>query len=83
MTIGDWRLVTDQLMHDMGALMGEMTQEGTLVRTAGLRPTREGVRVRLSKGQLSTSDGPFTETKEVIGGRAFGHALNARYNRQP
>ncbi len=55
MTIGDWRLVTDQLMHDMGALMGEMTQEGTLV----------------------------TETKEVIGGRAFGHALNARYNRQP
>ncbi len=63
--------VTDQLTHDMGVLMGEMTKDGTLVRTAGLRPTREGVRVRLNGGQLSTSDGPFTETKEVIGGYAL------------
>lgn len=62
---------SEQLMHDMGVLMGEMTKEGTLVRTAGLRPTREGIRVRLSNGQLSTSDGPFTETKEVIGGYAL------------
>ncbi len=62
---------SEQLMHDMGVLMGEMTREGTLVRTAGLRPTREGIRVRLSDGQLSTSDGPFTETKEVIGGYAL------------
>ena len=29
----------------MGVLMGEMTKEGTLVRTAGLRPTREGVQI--------------------------------------
>ena len=63
--------VTDQLMHDMGVLMGEMTKDGTLVRTAGLRPTREAVRVRLNGGQLSKSDGPFTETKEVIGGYAL------------
>ena len=62
---------SEQLMHDMGVLMGEMSKEGTLVRTAGLRPTKEAVRVRLSRGQLSTSDGPFTETKEVIGGYAL------------
>ena len=62
---------SDQLMQDMGKLMGEMTRDGTLVRTAGLRPTKEGRRVRLSKGRLSTVDGPFVETKEVIGGFAI------------
>jgi hypothetical protein len=62
---------SEQLMHDMGKLMDEMTREGTLVRTAGLRPTKEGARVRLRKGRLSTVDGPFTETKEVIGGFAI------------
>jgi hypothetical protein len=62
---------SDQLMTDMGALIEEMTREGTLIRTAGLRPTKEGVRVRLRKGgALTTLDGPFTETKEVIGGYA-------------
>src|SRR5687767_10270813 len=60
-----------QLMDDMGKLIDEMTREGVLIRTAGLRPTAEGVRVRLQKGQLSTVDGPFTETKEVIGGFAI------------
>ena len=63
---------SEQLMQDMGKLIDEMTREGSLVRTAGLRPTKEGKRVRLRKGgQLSTIDGPFTETKEVIGGFAI------------
>jgi hypothetical protein len=62
---------SDQLMQDMGKLIEEMTRAGTLVRTAGLRPTKEGRRVRLSKGRLSTIDGPFVETKEVIGGFAI------------
>jgi hypothetical protein len=67
---------SQQLMDDMGRLIDEMTREGTLVRTAGLRPTREGKRVRLRKGQLSTVDGPFTETKEVIGGFAIIEAAS-------
>lgn len=62
---------TEQLMADMGKLMEEMTQAGVLIDTAGLRPTSEGVRVRLRDGELSTTDGPFTETKEVIGGYAI------------
>jgi hypothetical protein len=41
------------------------------VRTAGLRPTKEGVRVRSRRGALSVTEGPFTETKEVIGGYAI------------
>ena len=62
---------SEQLMSDMGKLIEEMTRDGTLVTTAGLRPTAEGVRVRLREGRLSTTEGPFAETKEVIGGYAI------------
>jgi len=63
---------SEQLMADMGQLIEELTGTGQLVSTAGLRPTSEGVRVRLQRGgKLSVVDGPFTETKEVIGGYAI------------
>jgi hypothetical protein len=62
---------SEQLMRSMGTLIDEMTRDGVLIRTAGLRPTAEGARVRLRQGKLSTIDGPFTETKEVIGGFAI------------
>jgi hypothetical protein len=62
---------SEQLMSDMGALIEEVTRTGQLVTTAGLRPTSEGLRVRLRRGKLSMTDGPFTETKEVIGGYAI------------
>src|SRR5260221_7441220 len=62
---------SEQLMSDMGKLMEELTRTGRLISTAGLRPTSEGVRVRLRRGKLSKVDGPFTETKEVIGGYAI------------
>jgi hypothetical protein len=61
---------SEQLMTDMGKLIEEMTRNGTLVSTAGLRPTAEGARVRQRHGKQSVTDGPFTETKEVIGGYA-------------
>ena len=64
-------VVTPKLMEDMGRLMEELTKSGALVDTAGLRPTAEGVRVRLSGGRTSVIDGPFTETKEVVGGYAM------------
>ena len=62
---------SEQLMSDMGRLIEVMTRTGRLISTAGLRPTSEGVRVRLRRGKLSSVDGPFTETKEVIGGYAI------------
>ena len=62
---------SEQLMTDMGKLLDEMTRSGKLVSTAGLRPTSEGVRVRLRNAKLSRTDGPFTEAKEVIGGYAI------------
>jgi hypothetical protein len=62
---------SEQLMTDMGKLIDEMTRKGVLIHTAGLRPTSEGARVRLRGGKLSTIDGPFVETKEVVGGFAI------------
>ena len=62
---------SERLMNEMGKLMDEMIRAGALISTAGLRPTAEGARVRSRYGRLSTTDGPFTETKEVIGGFAI------------
>ena len=62
---------SERLMHEMGKLIDEMTKSGVLLDTAGLRPTSEGVRVKLSGGNTSVVDGPFTEAKEVIGGFAI------------
>jgi hypothetical protein len=44
---------------------------GILVDTGGLLPSKEGVRLRLTKGKLAVTDGPFTESKEIIGGWAI------------
>lgn len=70
------RVPSEKLMNDMGKLIDEMTRDGVLIRTAGLRPTAEGTRVRLRGGQLSTTDGPFTESKEAIGGFAILEATS-------
>ena len=55
----------------MGSLFEEITKAGVMLDTAGLTPTSEGTRVTWSGGKLSYTDGPFTETKEVIGGYAI------------
>ncbi|WP_394433479.1 YciI family protein [Streptomyces sp. SGAir0957] len=62
---------SDELMQRMGALLEEMTKAGVLLDTAGLTPTAQGRRVHYDKGEISVTDGPFTETKEVVGGYAI------------
>lgn len=52
----------------MGALLEEITKAGVMLDTAGLLPTSEGTRLSWSGGKISYTDGPFTETKEVVGG---------------
>jgi hypothetical protein len=63
--------VPKALMEAMGEFVGESMKRGILKDTAGLKPTSDGFRIRLSQGQLKVSDGPFTEAKEVIGGYAL------------
>jgi len=45
-----------------------------MIDTAGLQPTKKGKRVRLNGGKITVLDGPFTETKEVVGGYALVEA---------
>ncbi|MEU5398848.1 YciI family protein [Streptomyces sp. NPDC005963] len=52
----------------MGALLEEITKAGVMLDTAGLTPSAEGTKVTWSGGKLSYTDGPFTESKEVVGG---------------
>jgi hypothetical protein len=59
------------LMEAMGRFVEDGFKSGVLKDTAGLKPTAEGFRIRSNKKRLTVSDGPFTETKEVIGGYAL------------
>jgi hypothetical protein len=55
----------------MGKLIDEMTEAGTLIATEGCLPSALGARVRRSSGKVVVTDGPFVETKEVVGGFAI------------
>jgi hypothetical protein len=59
------------LMEAMGKYVQKSLKDGTLVETGGLLPSKEGFRLRLAGGKLTVTDGPFTESKEVIGGWAI------------
>ena len=48
-----------------------MTKAGVLLGTEGCLPSATGARVRLSNGKLTVTDGPFTESKELIAGFAL------------
>ena len=60
-----------ELMDGIAKLGAETAGAGQLVETGGLLPSATGARVRLSRGKLTVTDGPFTEAKELIGGYAI------------
>jgi hypothetical protein len=59
-----------ELMDAIAKLGEEAVKAGTMVETGGLAPTAMSTRVRLSRGQVTAIDGPFTVAKEVVGGYA-------------
>jgi hypothetical protein len=59
------------LMDAMAKIGQEAVQSGAMVESGGLAPTAKSTRVRLSGGQISAIDGPFTEAKEIVGGFAI------------
>ena len=59
------------LMQAMDVFVQRLIREGAFVDGGGLKASREGVRMRLAKGKLTVLDGPFTETKEIVGGYAI------------
>jgi hypothetical protein len=54
----------------MGALIGEMMQAGVLMDTGGVMSGGASMRVRRAGSHVTVTDGPFTESKEVVGGYA-------------
>ena len=56
------------LMEGVGRVVEEMTRAGVLLVAEGVRPSSEGARVTVSGGRRTVTDGPFAETKELIGG---------------
>jgi hypothetical protein len=59
-----------ELMEAIGKLGEESAKAGTMLGMGGLKETGAGARVRLADGEVTVSDGPFTEAKEIIGGYA-------------
>jgi hypothetical protein len=58
-------------MASMQKLIEEGMKAGWLLATEGCLPSAKGARIRSSAGKISVSDGPFLETKELIGGFAL------------
>jgi hypothetical protein len=58
------------LMSAIDQFVAASLKDGTLVSTGGLAPSAAGVRVRIGGRKLTVTDGPFSESKEVIGGYA-------------
>ena len=53
-------------MERMGVFIEEVTKAGVMLATDGLHPSAKGKRVKLSNGKVTVTDGPFTESKELI-----------------
>ena len=63
--------VPASLYEEMGKFIEETTKSGNFVAGAGLQPSSAGSRVRLKSGKISVIDGPFAESKEIVGGYAI------------
>ena len=62
---------TQEEMDKMGKLIEDGFKTGYLLAAEGCMPSATGARVRRSSDKLTVTDGPFTESKEVIGGLAI------------
>ncbi len=57
-----------ELLTAMGKFNEELVKAGVMLAGEGLHPTSKGKRVRFSGGKHTITDGPFTESKELIAG---------------
>ena len=56
------------LIEAMGEFIGDYTKKGKFIDGAGLKSSHKGKKVQLRGGKLHVVDGPFTESKELVGG---------------
>jgi hypothetical protein len=57
-------------MAEMGRFIEEVSRAGVLLETGGCLPSSAGARVRSAGGKVTVTDGPFTESKELVAGYA-------------
>jgi hypothetical protein len=57
-----------EILTEMGRFNEELVRSGVMLAGEGLHPSSRGVRVRFGGGKSVVTDGPFTETKELIAG---------------
>jgi hypothetical protein len=59
---------SEQLLTEMGQYNEELVKAGILLAAEGLHPSSKGARVQFSGSNRTVTDGPFTETKELVAG---------------
>ncbi len=59
---------TERELTEMGKFNEELAKAGVVLAMDGLQPTSKGARIRFSGGKTTVTDGPFTESKELIAG---------------
>jgi len=62
------RFPSDEVVQGVGKLMDDLTKAGVLLVGEGVHRSALGARVKVSGGKRTVTDGPFAETKELIGG---------------
>jgi hypothetical protein len=62
------KLPTQELLAKMGKFNEELVKAGVMLAGDGLQPSSKGARVKFSGTKRIVTDGPFTETKELIAG---------------
>jgi hypothetical protein len=60
-----------EFMARMGEFIGDVMKTGILLAADGLGPSAQGKRITVRGGKKDVVDGPFTESKEVVGGYAI------------
>jgi hypothetical protein len=61
-------LPDEKILSEMGKYNEELVKAGVMLAAEGLHPSSKGARVKFSGGKRTVTDGPFSETKELIAG---------------
>jgi hypothetical protein len=61
-------LPSTEVLAAMGKFNEELVKAGVMLAGEGLHPTSKGVRMKFADGKATVTDGPFTETKELVAG---------------
>jgi hypothetical protein len=61
-------LPSQGLIAEMGRYNEELVKAGVMLAGEGLKPSKDGVRVRFDGPKKTVIDGPFAETKELVAG---------------